>query len=52
MATTIETVITFWFETVSPQQWWETDLTLDETIKSQFGQLHQQEEICSKIVYG
>ena len=42
MATTIETVITFWFETVSPQQWWKTDLTLDETIKSQFGQLHQQ----------
>jgi len=35
-------VLTFWFETLSPQQWWAKDSALDERIRDQFDSLHQQ----------
>jgi uncharacterized protein (DUF924 family) len=35
-------VLDFWFETLEPIQWWQKDDTLDQTITSRFGALHQQ----------
>lgn len=46
MNDTIDTVLTFWFEKLKPEQWWVADDQIDQKIKSQFGQLHQQAAAC------
>jgi uncharacterized protein (DUF924 family) len=34
-------VLKFWFEELTPQQWWRVDASLDETIRQRFGELHR-----------
>lgn len=37
-----ESVIQFWFEELTPQQWFAKDLELDKQIAKRFGSLHEQ----------
>jgi uncharacterized protein (DUF924 family) len=37
-----ETVLTFWFEALSPDQWWAKDAALDALITDRFGRLHRR----------
>ena len=39
--TSPETVITFWFKEVSPEQWWKRSDVFDQRIRTDFGALHQ-----------
>lgn len=39
-------VLSFWFDEISPQQWWVKDVEFDRQIKDKFGQLHQQASEC------
>jgi len=39
-------VLTFWFEELSPQQWWQKDDALDQSIATRFTALHQQASLC------
>lgn len=39
-------VLIFWFEELSPQQWWQKDDTLDQNIATKFTVLHQQASQC------
>lgn len=39
-------VLTFWFEELSPQQWWVKDNALDIRIKHRFSSIHQQASQC------
>lgn len=43
-------VLKFWFEELSPQQWWEKDSALDNTIKDRFKYIHKQASQCE--LYG
>jgi uncharacterized protein (DUF924 family) len=45
-----QTVLTFWFETLAPQQWWVKDAALDQTIREQFSELHGAATRCE--LYG
>jgi len=35
-------VMSFWFEELTPPQWWKKDVELDEQIRQRFGGLYQQ----------
>ncbi|MGE0172787.1 MAG: DUF924 family protein [Oligoflexales bacterium] len=35
-----KTVLSFWFEDISPEQWWTKDPGFDKLIESKFGTLH------------
>ncbi|WP_223670722.1 DUF924 family protein [Kangiella shandongensis] len=35
-------VLSFWFEELSPKDWWTKSESLDQSIKERFGQLHRQ----------
>ena len=35
-------ILTFWFNELTPEQWFKKDPVLDELIKSRFGPLHHQ----------
>lgn len=39
-------VLTFWFEELNSQQWWEKDNTLDKHILNRFEGVHQQASQC------
>lgn len=39
-------VLTFWFDELSPHQWWEKDNALDDLIKVKFESIHQQAIQC------
>lgn len=39
-------VLQFWFEELSPQQWWEKDNALDKRIQARFEAIHQQASQC------
>lgn len=39
-------VLKFWFEELSPQQWWEKDSGLDKCIQDRFEDIHQQASHC------
>lgn len=39
-------VLTFWFEELSSQQWWEKDNALDRRIYDRFEMIHQQASQC------
>jgi uncharacterized protein (DUF924 family) len=45
-----QTVLTFWFEALAPQQWWVKDAALDQTIREQFSELHGAATRCE--LYG
>src|SRR5437868_10738533 len=31
----------FWFQEISPQQWWRRDPVFDQTVRSRFAELHE-----------
>lgn len=37
-----EEILTFWFEELTPQQWWQADEEFDNTIKQRFSTILQQ----------
>ncbi|MCW8864624.1 MAG: DUF924 domain-containing protein [Colwellia sp.] len=39
-------VLNFWFEELSPAQWWQKDDELDKSIKAKFSALHHQASQC------
>ncbi len=39
-------VLSFWFDTLKPAQWWRKSAALDEQIEAQFGALLQQARAC------
>jgi uncharacterized protein (DUF924 family) len=39
---TADDILRFWFEEISPQQWWQRDATFDETLRQRFGSLHAE----------
>ena len=41
LAPEIGVVLTFWFEELSPEQWFATDPLLDATIRHRFGELYE-----------
>ena len=41
-----EAVLSFWFEDLSPAQWWRADADLDATIRARFGALHEAAVAC------
>jgi len=43
-------VLKFWFEELSPQQWWEKDNALDKRIQAMFEGIHKQASKCE--LYG
>ncbi len=38
--TTFDTILTFWFEELEPQQWWQSDAAVDAEIDQRFHPLH------------
>ena len=34
-------ILNFWFEELTPAQWWRVDAALDQTIQARFGELHR-----------
>lgn len=42
MPTPCQTVLQFWFEELTPAQWWKVDPDLDRLIAQRFGDLHRQ----------
>jgi uncharacterized protein (DUF924 family) len=42
----IHKVLHFWFEEITPKQWWEKNLDFDKNIKVQFLDLHEQATKC------
>jgi uncharacterized protein (DUF924 family) len=41
-----ETVLSFWFTELTPQQWWAKDETLDQHIRERFSAIHTQAARC------
>ena len=41
-----ESILAFWFEELTPKQWWVAADDLDRQIKSRFGALHAAAECC------
>ncbi len=41
-----ENVLDFWFNDLTPQQWWAKDANLDQEIKNRFSALHAQAARC------
>lgn len=39
-------VINFWFDEITPEQWWEKDEQLDRTIRERFSSLHSSAGEC------
>ena len=39
---TYQDVITFWFEKLTPEQYWAKDIQLDQTIKTRFMDVHNK----------
>ncbi|MEJ7137158.1 DUF924 family protein [Amphibiibacter pelophylacis] len=37
----MHTILNFWFEELSPAQWWRVDPDLDKTISDRFGETHR-----------
>jgi uncharacterized protein (DUF924 family) len=35
-------ILNFWFQEISPQQWWKVDPTFDQLIRERFSDLHSQ----------
>jgi uncharacterized protein (DUF924 family) len=41
-----EDVLRFWFEEISPRQWWKNDPVLDHELKERFGRTHAEAVCC------
>lgn len=41
-----EEIIQFWFEEITPAQWWQKDPAFDQLISDRFLSLHQQASLC------
>ena len=41
-----QTVLTFWFQELTPKQWWQVDAGLDQEIGERFANLHVQASTC------
>jgi uncharacterized protein (DUF924 family) len=39
-------VLAFWFETLTPEQWWSKDVELDRLISQRFSELHRRAAEC------
>ncbi len=39
---TPQQILHFWFESISPSQWWEKDPLFDQLIQDKFGHIHHQ----------
>lgn len=46
MKTMLNTVLTFWFEELTPEQWFKKDAELDQQIADVFTALHQKAACC------
>lgn len=44
--TTYEDILQFWFNELTPQQWWAKDDSLDARIRKRFGVIHAQAARC------
>lgn len=44
-------VLTFWFEELTPSQWWQKDEELDKKIQQKFENLHQQASQCELYLW-
>ncbi|WP_286262961.1 DUF924 family protein [Thalassotalea atypica] len=44
-------IIKFWFEELSPEQWWTKDHALDQLIKHRFQKIHQQAMHCELYLW-
>ncbi len=42
----IHEVLTFWFQEITPQQWWKVDPAFDAALRQRFGPLHAQAAAC------
>jgi len=41
-----ESVLSFWFEELSPKQWWAKSEVFDEVIRTRFGDVHRAAKAC------
>ena len=41
-----DTVLSFWFEEITPKQWWEKSPEFDQMILDRFGSLHRAAGVC------
>ncbi len=46
MSMTSQTILDFWFEELTPKQWWAKDDALDRLIAERFGDIHQSANRC------
>ena len=46
MSSDAQAVLDFWFETLTPAQWFKKDLKMDRTIQARFGEVHAQASRC------
>jgi uncharacterized protein (DUF924 family) len=41
-----ESVLSFWFEEITPQQWWKQSPEFDQLVKQRFGPVHAAARVC------
>jgi uncharacterized protein (DUF924 family) len=46
-----ETVLSFWFTELTPEQWWVKDETLDQRIRERFSDIHAQAAQCELFTW-
>lgn len=46
-----DTVLRFWFEEITPAQWWKVDTAFDELVRARFGALHEQARRCELFAW-
>lgn len=51
MSESANSVIEFWFNEITPKQWWVKDLDFDQMITKRFGQLQQQAHQCELVAW-
>jgi uncharacterized protein (DUF924 family) len=44
-------VLRFWFEEITPQQWWKVDAAFDQLIVARFAVLHEQANRCELFAW-
>lgn len=46
-----DTVLSFWFDEITPKQWWEKSPEFDQLISRKFGALHQAAACCELFAW-
>ena len=46
-----ESVLQFWFEEITPAQWWKVDIAFDQLVRSRFSALHTQASQCELFMW-